>query len=1019
MPPSSIIPPECKRHSMHKFRKNSFQFLLVGIYALLGTGNFLSDTIRAEEPFARPTYPARQPVLPDLPAPDMSTTSVQGHDGIGDEIFIRDTRPARQAILPVIPAPGTPIRPVIQGGTAASQSYSDVWSRDTSRLAPPSALPAPATVSQIAEVPGNSGVEGYGEAPMSSQQADIFLRPEPSLLGQTTQSPGHAGYQDPYASGMSDRQAILPTLPVPGSISQPSNGYADSALPWGDFGENVIHVIGDSELPASPPLLPQAEPVSPVWVRQPSMNTIYAEESPLLSVDPVPFATLAISDDYQRQPLFIAMSTNRLPRNDLESELSTFLEGSSALSAASAAPMDLIPSQVVISRAKTATEAFSFNSVTLRRRSQLMQEPTVRGYQGAQIYSTADGQRWIPIRPDLDSALSKLPPGVLGSTQVIAGPYGARYGAGFAFVDIGIAPIGRSDQQESKLDFDSNVYGNGSVWGASLNYVQRGPQGGMRIVSSYREGDDYRDGAGNFIPASFSASNFLADFSLDLNDEFTLEGMYLFADQGKTDYPGQFYDINGMSTHSVSTTLAKETDRDSWTAQTWLNYSDFDGDTTRKYNPDFPTIERIEWALQQLDSPGFPEGTKLYGETSGDLLDTGYRYNRMIGDPEENNIVYGADFDFHNLEIDAFTKITPGEFPEGAIDIPDLSEFEAGWENNMPLAEAYDQGLFAEYNRELTDQLQSSFGARIDFTGSDSTSMDGYTSDELQQTDTLLAAYIRNKYAVTDRLDFGLSFGMAQRAPSLIERYADGLYLGVMQSGYTRVIGDPNLETPTDTQVDFSFEWNNDENLVVGAKVFYAWVDDFITYSDDTVNDPVWPSARLLRYTNTSLATLSGFECNAKYDLTSHIRLTGGAHYVEGYDHAIDAFLPGMPPLGGTVGLLLHSESESIDRGILFETVMDARQDKVGEIQTFGDILTTMEEETPAYAVLNVFGYVDLKQYHLRLVLGVDNVFDAHYVNHMALRLSGPVDGGGQSPFGDVAVYSPGFTPYMGLNYSF
>ena len=101
--------------------------------------------------------------------------------------------------------------------------------------------------------------------------------------------------------------------------------------------------------------------------------------------------------------------------------------------------------------------------------------------------------------------------------------------------------------------------------------------------------------------------------------------------------------------------------------------------------------------------------------------------------------------------------------------------------------------------------------------------------------------------------------GHGQRAPTLIERYADGLFLGIAQSGFTRVIGDPGLDEERATQVDLGL--TADYDYWRGrAAVFYSWIDDYITLDGSVVENPPFLSARLFRFVNTDQATLAGFD---------------------------------------------------------------------------------------------------------------------------------------------------------------
>ncbi len=64
----------------------------------------------------------------------------------------------------------------------------------------------------------------------------------------------------------------------------------------------------------------------------------------------------------------------------------------------------------------------------------------------------------------------------------------------------------------------------------------------------------------------------------------------------------------------------------------------------------------------------------------------------------------------------------------------------------------------------------------------------------MTQDNMLYAFYYTNTYKLDEHRTLTGGFGYAQRPPTLIERYADGLFISSLQSGFTRVIGDPRLK---------------------------------------------------------------------------------------------------------------------------------------------------------------------------------------------------------------------------------
>ena len=101
-------------------------------------------------------------------------------------------------------------------------------------------------------------------------------------------------------------------------------------------------------------------------------------------------------------------------------------------------------------------------NLEVQRRSSVSFDPHIRGYRWGQIYSQADGVYWTPARLDLDTMLSKIDPGMIDDVTVVPGPYGLRYGPGFAFIDVNRAPTPRHcGGFEAEYDTTGNIRTNG------------------------------------------------------------------------------------------------------------------------------------------------------------------------------------------------------------------------------------------------------------------------------------------------------------------------------------------------------------------------------------------------------------------------------------------------------------------------------------------------------------------------------------------------------------------------------
>jgi outer membrane receptor protein involved in Fe transport len=338
------------------------------------------------------------------------------------------------------------------------------------------------------------------------------------------------------------------------------------------------------------------------------------------------------------------------------------------------------------------------------------------------------------------------------------------------------------------------------------------------------------------------------------------------------------------------------------------------------------------------------------------------------------------------------------------------------FDTNMPRAEMIDPGVFVELTLPVDNDWSIRGGGRADWvhTTADAdevranTSLAGGTSN-LSQNDVLYAFYIANDFDISPNWDGRIAMGHAQRVPSLTQRYADGLFLGIIQDGFSRVIGDPGLRKERAWQLDLTLEaeydwWRG------RAAAFHSWILDYATYQANVITDPA--GARLLISTNTDLATLTGFELYGEADLTEMITLFAALRYLDGRDRQIDAPLPTIIPMESRAGLRLQDSYDDPVWGLELGLRIVDNQDRIGALRTVGvpNVLTTVEQATPGFTTCYIRGFYNWSQ-DLNFVAGVDNLFDRTYIEHLDLRL--PAGNG----FVESPVLSPGITPYIGLEW--
>lgn len=663
-------------------------------------------------------------------------------------------------------------------------------------------------------------------------------------------------------------------------------------------------------------------------------------------------------------------------------------------------------------------ESSDIQTVRNQRRSPVSYDTRIRGFRGAQIYTQGDGAWWTPVRADLDTILSKIDPGLLERVTVMPGPYGLRYGPGLAFLHVETSATPRYEcgpEIHNRMGITvrpnggqvfgrETIFGGGQDWGVLFHY-------------GHRAGSDFEAGDGTKVPSSYDNSNYLAQLGFDPSEDSRVEFRYGHLDQIDTQYAGLFFDINHLGTDSYNLTyLLEESDR-TVKVEGWFHETDFAGDTEKpgKRTTDpadprqqaFNVVSRVERALERAFLLDEGNG-KFRGDTFGHLRSVGGRVVTTVGDDDDTQVSLGSDIRSYQQRIqESYT------FRESASQRL-LDEFDT----NQPDAMLFDAGLFAEIELPLSDNWRSVVGARVDTVSTNVTEDlrvgTNLANARLDQSDTLYAFYLNNDVSLGQAAEVRFGAGHAQRAPTLTERYADGIFLGLIQNGFSRIIGTPDLEKERSWQIDASLDLQRRRSRS-RFSAFHSWILDYITYEGNIISDP--SGARFLITRNTDLATLTGFEVYSEYDICTRVMAFGTMSYIEGRDESIHASLPGMYPLESTLGVRL-TDRQAGDRWALeFGARIVNDEDRIGQFRLSDasrTVLAPVESETPGFTIFHVRGYLNLSD-SFHLVAGIDNLFDKTYLEHLNLRYpSVPSDGALAT-----RILSTGFSPYFGTEWSY
>jgi hemoglobin/transferrin/lactoferrin receptor protein len=228
--------------------------------------------------------------------------------------------------------------------------------------------------------------------------------------------------------------------------------------------------------------------------------------------------------------------------------------------------------------------------------------------------------------------------------------------------------------------------------------------------------------------------------------------------------------------------------------------------------------------------------------------------------------------------------------------------------------------------------------------------------------DNSWSAHLSLGYHLTPDWQITINGARSFRSPSLEERFQ------YVDLGNLVKIGDPHLAPEQGQFFDLGIKWSR-PTLWFTLNTFWNELSNLV------VDLPAQFEGRpALQKVNVGQARLIGIDGQLDWHLYPTLTLFGSVAYVRGEDRQLDTALPQIPPLNGRVGLRYQFLRLGEINGTLN---MFATQNQVA----------TGEFRTPGYTTVDfMFNSrpVSLGYVVQHLVLGVENVLDRAYRNHLA-----------------------------------
>ncbi|MDZ4851298.1 MAG: TonB-dependent receptor [Pirellulaceae bacterium] len=669
-------------------------------------------------------------------------------------------------------------------------------------------------------------------------------------------------------------------------------------------------------------------------------------------------------------------------------------------------------------------------SVGVQARTPIVNDPRIRG---ARIGSlAASGSHWVPARVDLDTILSKFDSRQVESVTITPGPFTSLFGPGFAFTDIQLLRSPRFQNGfESHGSTGAEYRANGSQFLGQQSALLGNANWGGRFSYVTRSGGDYKAGGGLSIPSSYQSNEMTLALGRDWTND-TVELNVLRLDQTNVVFPGYVFDLNYLVTdgYEVTHTHSNMGFWDALETEVWYNRTRFNGNAQNpRKRPFFPTLDLISYT----------------GFTDVDSMSTGYRQKFVLGggDREAYKFSMGHDLRFIKQELNEISSGTSLGLP-----IPFSNR-------NSPIPESYqaNPGLFVEYEESINESLTVKSGARIDYAGTDITDdaqklasvgldINPASYAEIVGTNrykrdfTLLSAFMSAKQSYSDELTNSISLGFAERPPTLTELYAAQPFMLLLQNGLNNVTGDPTLKNEKLLQLDVSWEYRTTP-VRTGMRAFHAWGFDYITFENTSVQyvPPVGNVGQVsLRYVNTDLATLAGFEYFADLFPESPLTPFFNTRYVDGRDRTRNGRfattegsqgnpsqkilgqvrglfsgiagnssepLPGISPLDTRIGLRYHDTSPANRWQFELSSRIVNQQKRIAT--------SLLETQTASFVTCDMrASFRPLFNDHLLIATGVENFLDRRYREHLDFRTQN-----------GLSIFQPGANFYVSANLTY
>ena len=568
---------------------------------------------------------------------------------------------------------------------------------------------------------------------------------------------------------------------------------------------------------------------------------------------------------------------------------------------------------------------------------------TFRGMFGSRIKILTDGTENLGACPArMDAPTSYIQPESFDRISVVKGPQTVQY------ANTGSAATVIFERQKPTLTDDKNYQGQASVLVGSFGRLDHNIEAVvgdskkyMRINANRSESNSYEDGDGHKVPSSWERWN--TDLALGWTpDEDTWVELTGGKADGEAEYAGRTMDGSQFARESLGLRVEKK------------NLS--------------PVIKKLEGQVNYSYNDHIMDNFSLRTPPMTHDMNT----HQMVSNPMamqvtrrtlNSRLAMTSEWDKLSLITGVDSQLNKHG---GSMSSPTMPSMNVAFREDMRF-QSY--GAFGEMTYQLNDAYKLVTGARIDQVKIDALKLND------QRKETLPSAFIRleNQYPEHNAKSY-IGLGYVERVPDYWELFSTAHgNTGMSKPTFN------DLNTEKTLQLDLGYQYQHDA-LSVWTSAYAGLINDFILLSYHN-----HPKAGMGGHDHGSSfsagaknvdATIAGAEVGIGYQFTDAIQADLSAMYAWGENTDTHKPLPQIAPLEGRLNLRYVQDKYSL--GLLWRAV--AKQDRISLNQ--GNIVGYDTGESKSFTTLALNASYNIQK-DLNLAVGVDNVLDKTYTEHL------------------------------------